>query len=351
MKDIARMALQQGMEIAVDVTNSAGEVIVKAGTKVSDYTIQKLSRHNIMLVTIMEEIDYAVTYFEKIRLSEGFKKFEHIYNNSMPVYKKIMNDFVNSNVQIPIYELLQIYEDITSSVSNPETILDYLYNMLPTEDDMTFAHCLNSALIAGVFGNWLCMKPEEIEILIQCGFFYDIGKLKLPYELIWKPGKLTPIEFTKIKTHTILGFQMIQDQPLDDHILKATLTHHERFDGSGYPSKLHDKQIDKYARIISIIDAYEAMTSARTYRESKHPFQVIQIFENDGIKYDTEILNPILFHIANHMVGLKVLLNNDVKAEVVVINQVNMARPLLKDDNNTFIDLMARKDLEIIGIY
>ncbi len=351
MKDIARMALTEGMEIAKDVTNSSGDVIVKAGTKVTDYTIQKLTRYNIMLVTIMEDVDYAVTYFEKIRFSDNFREFEKVYNKNMPLYKKIMNDFVESEVSVPVYELMQIYEDIMSCVPNKESVLDYLYNMLPTEDDMTYAHCLNSALIAGVFGSWLCMDPIDIETLVQCAFFYDIGKLKLPYELIWKPGKLTPVEFAQMKTHTILGFQLIQNQPLDDHILKATLSHHERYDGSGYPSKLHDVQIDKFARIISIIDVYEAMTSARTYRQSKHPFQVIEILAEDSVKYDMEILTPIMYRLANHMVGLKVLLNNEVKAEVILINQANMARPLLRDDNNTFIDLIARKDLQILGIY
>lgn len=351
MKDIARMALNNGMVIATDVTTSSGEVIVKAGTTVTDYTVQKLARHNIMLVTVMEDVDFAVTYFEKVRLSEEFKNFEIAYNRSMPLYKKIMNDFVESNVDFPIYELMQIYSDIMAFVPSKERLLDFLYNMLPTEDDLTYAHCLNSALIAGVFASWLGMSSEDTEILIQCGFIYDIGKLKLPYELIWKPGKLTPIEFAKIKTHTILGFQMIQDQPLNEHILKATLTHHERFDGSGYPSRLHDVQIDRFARIISVIDAYEAMTSARTYRESKHPFQVIEIFEKDGIKYDTQILVPLMMHIANHMVGLKVMLNNDIKAEVVLINQSNISRPMLKDDNGTFIDLVSRTDLQILGIY
>lgn len=351
MKDIARMALQLNMEIAKDVTTASGEVLVKAGTKVTEYTIQKLTRYNIMLVTVMEDVDYAVTYFEKIRLSDSFKKFEFAYNKAMPVYKKIMNDFINGSSNVPIYELMQLYKDIIESVDVQDKLLDYLYNMLPTEDDMTHAHCLNSALIAGVFGNWLSLNDEEIETLVLCAFFYDIGKLKLPYELIWKPSKLTPIEFAKIKTHTILGFQLLQDLPISDHVLKATLSHHERYDGSGYPSRLHDKQIDKYASIIGIIDSYEAMTSARTYRQSKHPFQVIEIFENDAVKYDMEILNPILYRLANHMVGLKVLLSNDIKAEVILINQSNMSRPLLRDDSSTFIDLMTRKDLKILGIY
>ncbi len=351
MKDIARMALQKGMEIAQDVTTASGDIIVKAGTIVSDYTIQKLTRYDIMLVTIMEEVDYAVTYFEKIRLSDGFKKFEKVYNKNLTLYKKMIDNFIENHVEIPIFELLQIYEDIMSSVERKVNVLDYLYNMLPTEDDLTYAHCLNSALIAGVFAQWLKMGNEETNTLILCGFFYDIGKLKLPYDLIWKSGKLTPLEFAQIKTHTIIGFQLLQEFPIDENIIKATLSHHERFDGTGYPSKLHDLQINEYARIIAIIDSYEAMSSARTYRQSKHPFQIIDIFEKDSIKYDMTILNLILLNIANHMVGIKVLLSNDIKGEVVLINKGRLARPLLKDDEGTFIDLITRKDLDIVGLY
>ena len=351
MKDIATMALKENMVISKDVIGSINDVVVPANTRVDKNIIQKLTRHNIMVVTVWEEVDFATTYFEKIRLSDGFVAFEKAYNEAMPVYKKIMNDFLESEVSVPVFELMKIYSDIMGTVREKEKILDYLYNMLPTEDDLTFAHCLNSALIAGVFAEHLSLSPEETEILVQCAFFYDIGKLKLPHELIWKPGKLTPIEFAQIKTHTILGFQLIQDQPLDDNILKATLSHHERYDGSGYPSRLHDVQINKYASIIGIIDSYEAMTSARTYRPSKHPFQVIDIFEQDLIKYDIEILRPIMYKIASHMVGLTVKLNNDVRGEVVLINQAKLSRPLLKDDEGTFINLMQRPDLSIVGIY
>ena len=351
MKDIARMALTDGMVLGKDITSFSGDVIAPAGTKVDKNLINKLTRFNIMVVTIMEDVDYATNYFERIRLSDGFRAFEKQYNEAMPIYKKIMSDFIESDVSVPVYELIVLYEKLTQGIRDCELILDYLYNMLPTEDDLTYAHCLNSALIAGVFADFLNLSPEEKEILIQCAFFYDIGKLKLPHELIWKPSKLTPIEFAQIKTHTILGFQLIQDQPLDENILKATLSHHEKYDGSGYPSRLHDVQINKYARIISIIDSYEAMTSARTYRASKHPFQIIEIFEQDSTKYDLEILNPILYRLANHMVGLNVKLNDDTEAEVILINNANLSRPLLKRKDSLFIDLMQRRDLTIMGIY
>lgn len=351
MKDVARMVLQPDMEIAKDILSGMGEVIVKAHTKVTDQIIQKLARYNVMVVPVMEDVDYAVTYFEKIRLSEGFKRFEKVYRDAMSQYKGLINAFLEGTISLPMDALMDIYYMIDSNVDVHNKTLDYLYNMLPDENDLTYAHCLNSALIAGVFGPWLGLRKEENELLIKCGFLYDIGKFKLPAELIWKPSKLTEIEYTQMKTHTILGFQLLQDQHLPDTVLKATLSHHERFDGSGYPSKLHDLQIDYYARIIAIIDSYEAMTSLRTWRESKHPFQVIDIFLGDAFKYDMDILRQVLFNVANHLIGQKVLLNNDVKAEVVLINQTNMARPLLREDNGTFIDLLARRDLKIVGIY
>lgn len=345
------MALTPGMEIGADVYNYKNELLVPAGTKVDGNVISKLSRHSIICVTVKEDIDYAVTHFEKIRLSKGFQKFWDAYYRAMPKYREMMRKLAFTGIPFEMDELMQIYYDISSSLDNPEYLLDYLYNMLPTEDDFTYAHCLNSALIAGLFASWFTLSEEKKTLLVQCGFLYDIGKLQLPNNLIWKPGKLTDLEFEKIKTHTFLSFQMLQNLSVDPCVIKAALMHHERFDGSGYPSRLHDKQIDYYARYIAIIDAYEAMTSARTYRESKNPFQVIDIFEKEAFKYDTDILRPILYRLASHLIGLKVMLSNDQIAEVIMVNQGQLGRPLLRDENGEFIDLIARKDLSIKGIY
>ena len=127
--------------------------------------------------------------------------------------------------------------------------------------------------------------------------------------------------------------------------------HHERCDGSGYPSRLKTDKIDVFAKYIAIIDAYEAMTSARTYRQSLNPFQVIANFEKDGyIKYDEAILRPILEHIATAQLGFKVRLTNDVEAEINMINQQHLSRPLLKSGEQ-FIDLSKETDLDIVAIY
>jgi len=349
MKMTAVMALKPGMVLASDVLSYKNELLYPANTTLDDIAIAKLSRHSIMCVEIKEDEDFATTHFEKIRVSAGFKHFEKTYNIFLPRYKIKIDKLISDKTPPDISQLFQIYAEITGCAKTGELLLDYLYNMLPSEDDMTYAHCLNSALIAGVFGTWTGMSREDLFKLIQCGFFYDIGKLMLPYELIWKPSRLTDIEFELMKTHTIKGFELIKDLDLDDAILKATLTHHERCDGSGYPSKLKDLQISKFAKYISIIDAYEAMTSARTYRQSLIPFQVIANFEKTDRYYDTLILKQILTQIARSQLGLTVRLSDDRLAEVILINELKLSRPLVKCED-TVIDLSKNPDLTIEAV-
>lgn len=352
LKTIARMALKPGMVLGENVLNYKNELIFPVDTVVDDLVIAKLARHSIMCVAIKEEIDYATTHFEKVRLSTEFKYFEVSYNDCMPIYRKIMNDFVTQKAPVSVNRLMELYVKISSCAKNGEQLLDFLYNMLPSEDDMTHAHCLNSALIAGVFGTWLGLPKENIFLLIQCAFFYDIGKLKLPQDLIWKPSKLTDLEFTKMKTHTMLGFDLLKDMKVNDHVLKATLQHHERCDGSGYPSRLRGDKIDVFAKYIAIIDSYEAMTSARTYRQSLNPFQVIANFEKAGFdKYDETIIRPILSHIASTQIGFSVRLSDDTEAEISSITEEHLSRPLLKTKKGETIDLNNLPELEIVAIY
>ena len=349
MKMTAVMALKPGMVLAEDVLNFKNELLFPANTVLDDRAIAKLSRHSIMCVEVKEEEDFATTHFEKVRVSAGFRHFEKTYNIFLPKYKKMIDGLINDKTPIDVSMLFQIYAEITGCAKTGELLLDYLYNMLPSEDDLTYAHCLNSALIAGVFGTWTGMPREDLFRLIECGFFYDIGKLILPQELIWKPSKLTDMEFELMKTHTLQGYNLLKDQDLDESILLATLEHHEKCDGTGYPSKLKEDQINLFAKYIAIIDAYEAMTSARTYRQSLVPFQVIENFERNERFYPSIILRNILLHIANSQVGLTVRLSDERLAEVILINQRNLSRPLVKCGDEV-IDLVKFPDVKIVAV-
>lgn len=351
MITIARMALKPGMELAQDAVSLSRGVIVPANTVLDSVAIAKLARYDIMAVSIKEPEDYATTHNEKIRLSRAFQHFRQEYESNLNAYKYLIDSYINNGTPINLEYLVNITNNIVKCATSNEKLLDYLYNMLPSEDDMTYAHCLNSALIAKVFGTWLALQKQDIDLLVLCGYFYDIGKLKLPNKILWKPGKLSDFEFNWMKTHTQIGYDMLKYLHLDEHIMNATLMHHERCDGSGYPNHLPEHMIDSFAKYIAVVDSYEAMTSARSYRTSLNPFQVIANFERTGFeKYNPFIIQPILKHIAQSQLGMTAKLSNDVVGEILLINPDKLSRPLIKDAQNNIYDLSKDKDLEILAI-
>jgi len=347
MKSIARMSLKPGMEIAENVYSYDNKLILKKDTILEAADIKKLAIYSIVCISIKDAEDYATTHFEKLRLTNAFQNFERVYKNNLNVFKFMTNNLITKGTPINMESLMLLHNNVRACATSGEQLLDMLYNMLPSEDDMTYVHCFNSALVCNVFGQWLCISKEDIVTLTLCGFFYDIGKMKLPNNLIWKPGKLTDLEYDWIKTHTDLGYDILKNSGLNSHILNCALMHHERCDGSGYPNHLTEDKIDFFSKCISIVDSYEAMTSARIYRTSLNPFQIINDFENKGLeKYSIYIIKPILEHIANNQLGKTVRLSDDTIGEVIYINKDALAYPLIKV-NNTVIDLSLKKDIDI----
>lgn len=350
MRTIARIQLKNGMELAEDVFDYKNNLILPAGTIIDEKCIAKLARYSVMAVNVCDLSDTATTHYEKVRYSVAFSTFEKEYQLRLSNYKAMIRKFLTDKKVPSENELLSLYASVRFYAKEAETLLDYLYNMLPSEDDMTYAHCFNSALIAGVFAEWLKLNEEDTKTLILTGFYFDIGKLMLPQELIWKPGRLTAEEFARMKTHTVLGFEFLLKAKVNENVIKAALLHHERIDGTGYPTGAKGDSINRFARYIAIIDSYEAMTSARTYRQSLNPFQVIENFEKSGsFQYDVDALNAILFRIASAQVGLKVKLSNEKEGEIIFINQRNLARPFIKIDGIP-VDLSSMPSLKIESI-
>lgn len=347
MKTIACLALTKDMIIGKDVLDYQDRVLFEAGTKVDDAVIARLKRYNIMCVDVMEDIDFATTHYEKIRCDDKFKAFEILYADSIRRYKTLMVSLIENKAPIDNNKLMAIYNGIRSAVPSNTALFDFLYNMVPSEEVMTYCHCLNSALIAGVFADWLGLSEDFKNTLVLAGFYYDIGKLLLPVDLLWKPGRLTDVEYLKLQSHTSKGFDLVKDLDIDESIKKAVLQHHERMDGSGYPSKLTRNQIDTVAKYCALIDSYEAMASPRVWRSSIPPLRIIENLENDKTKFDPEILVPLMKRIADAQIGTTVRLSDDSEWEVFIINPTKLSRPMLRNSNNEVIDLNTRKDLQI----
>ena len=193
-----------------------------------------------------------------------------------------------------------------------------------------------------------------MNVLTLAGLLHDIGKLSIPEEVLNKQGKLTDEEFDMIRQHPLTGNRLLKNIPgIDRRILAATLQHHERSDGSGYPRHLQQDEIDDFAAIVAIADVYDAMTSARAHRDPKCSFQVIAEFEAEGLnQFRTKFILTFLERIANTYNNSRVMLNNAKTGRVVYINKSNLSRPVIQLDNGDIINLADTdyKDMYIKSI-
>lgn len=190
----------------------------------------------------------------------------------------------------------------------------------------------------------------DMDTLTLCGLLHDIGKSKIPNEIIGKPGKLTDSEYEEIKKHPVIGYNLVKNLDIDQRIKNAVLLHHERFDGKGYPLGLTGNEIDDFTSIVSIADVYDAMTANRCYRDGLCPFEVIAIFEKEGLtQFNPKYILTFLDHIANTYINNEVLLSDGSSGKIVLINK-KLTRPTIQLDNGNFVNLESRLDLYVQAI-
>ncbi len=348
MKTMAVVALQDGMQIAKDIV-IGDKVAIKKGTTVDKIIKQKLEAFKLMTVEILEEEDLAATYYEKIRVSENFKKYQELYNANLQAYKVAVDSFIYKKVPFRFVDLKAISDALCPDRLSARTLFSYINILLPKETDMSYVHGLNVALICKKAGKWLKLTDEEQETLVYAGFIYDIGKFMLPQDIIWKPGKLTDMEYDLIQTHAFYGYHLLSKFKIDQRILNATLMHHERCDGTGYPQKLKAPEIDKFAKIIAIADVYEAMTSAKTYRQPYTVYKVIEILRSDMFqKYDLRYISTFLKNVLDELIGNNVLLSNGMIGEVVMHSTATFGRPIVKCEDR-IVDLGIEKGINVIS--
>ena len=358
MKRLTTLQLLPGMTIAEDVLSFNRQLVMAKGTVLNDNLITKLDMYGILTVYVEDSpaelvemapaisAEESASYRERVQHSPAFKKFQEDYKANIGTFKDAMNNVVERNLELDVDALLQDTLNMINITAGWPGVLDMLHNMR-IFDDSTFAHSMNVGLICNVMSKWLKLTPEQVEMATACGLFHDIGKLKVPRDIITKPGKLDAHEYVQIQRHPILGYQLLQKQKVNDHIRNAALMHHERSDGSGYPMRLSGNQIDPFARIVAIADLYDAMTAARVYRGPMCPFRVIEIFEQDGFqKYDVEFLLVFLENVVNTYLQTPCRLSDGREGKIIFINKDKFSRPTVQC-GNSYINLMEHPELSI----
>ena len=340
--------LYVGLTLYEDVYNILGAFILSKGTVIAENHISRLQMNKVEKVKVLVEekiptedaaIPNITSIYDQVKIKSFKAKYIQKVDEVTQVIKAIgRGSYVNIN------EIHNISKHIMHEFDTLSDVVNYLHLVKPL-DDYTYSHSLNVSLMAIVIGKWMGFNEKQIDEIAIAGLLHDLGKTKVSQHLLSKPGKLTPEEFDEIKKHTILGFMMVEKaMNISPEIKYAILMHHEKIDGSGYPTGATENQIPLYARIIAVADIYDAMTSNRTYRDKLCPFEVIKDFEMQTYgKLDTEVLSVFLKNIANSYLGDFVELNNGEIAEVVFINPNRVWQPIVRSGND-FIDLSSKDE-------
>lgn len=332
--------LESGMIVAQTVISFTGRVLLQQGKILTDQIIRALLEWDIDAVEIVlfsnyheRKQDFKILYKETLHAIElAFEKLR--------IFK-----------EVPILEFKELAEERIKLLVDIVETMDCLHD-IKVHSEYTFKHSLNVAIIAGIIGKWLGYKDEQLKELILAGLLHDIGKVFVSQEILNKPGQLTVGEKQIIETHSLQGYNLLSGiAAVSDDVKTGVLQHHERLDGSGYPTNLLGDEITTYAKIIAIADIYDALTTERVYRKKLSPFLALEIiFEELYDKLDPTIALIFLTNVCSYLSGCSVLLNTGQKAKVILLNNEFPTKSVVQIENNTMIDLWQNKNIEIIDL-
>lgn len=354
MQMIEKSRLRPGMVLGQDIYNFGQQIIIKKGTVLDERMISKLQQFSILRVMVEDEVlavyetkkYHRSSYSKRIQNSPEFKRFQRNYDKEVVEFQHMLNNVIEKNQKLDVEVMYHRVMNLLKDTGNAVNAFDMVQN-LRHYDDSTYAHSMNVGLLSSVFASWLHFDQEEIKLVTLAGILHDIGKTRIPLDIIQKPGKLSNEEYRIVQKHPEIGYQILEENRLNYHIRNAALMHHERCDGSGYPQGLKGKDIDPIAKIVSIVDVYDAMTSPRVYRGPMCPFDVIEIYVQEGLqKYESEYILTFLNRIAESYINEQVRLSDGREGRLIYIDGQALSRPTILAGSDV-VDLRKEKSLHI----
>lgn len=368
-KRILTSRAAENMVVADDVYTTDDKLVIPEGTVLTEEIIKSLKEYGIFAIRIKVDEEDGSTpleddseeeetkeivetpkrrtqeeqqnYLRQIKESKEFEEFHSAFIDSVDNLKSLFNKVVMHNEEIDSKAILEDVENVVDKGRNGIHILDMLQCMRGY-DDVTYVHSVNVAMLSNMIGRTVYpdISKEELDILTLSGLLHDIGKMMVPDNIIQKNGRLTLPEYNVVKTHVLFGNNILKGlKNLDPRVAEVAMRHHERCDGTGYPGGYRREQIEPFARIVAIADTYDAMTSDRVYRAALCPFDVIHMFEREGIvKFDVEFLLPFLEKAVQAYLNTEVKLSTNEVGKVIMINHNEYSKPVVQVGNE-FYDL------------
>ncbi len=337
-KAVKTRQLHPGMVIDQTVTDQFGRALIEKGALLDDFHIEGLMRYGIMEIYIREGeedpeeekeivIPQAVQNViakervedrARVKLTESVKKrvaegVQFLYNSTSDPNFAEATDNIAGELMKAITENEAIAVDISA---------------LKVSDEYTFKHSVDVSTMSMIIAKKYGMDDQSIREIGIAGLLHDMGKSKIPNEILNKPGKLTDEEFEIMKQHSVYGYHILKEKnTFNERILMGVLQHHEKLNGRGYPLGVPAEKIHLFARTIAMADIYDALVTERPYKKGFSPRDAVEMIMAMTAELDIDVMKSFLGSVILYPVDSIVKLSNGEKAKVVSNNPDYILRP------------------------
>lgn len=314
------------MIIDQSLMDRSGRVLIAKKTTLDEFLIRELRKMKITGIYIREgeedpeeAIEIAPEVVEvihklekedkaKVRLSESVK--ERVATGVQFLYTDTGNkEFTNTANDIA-RNLMKAIEENDAVAMNIDA--------LKVSDEYTFKHSVDVATMAMIVAKQMKMDEKDVCGIGVAGLLHDVGKSMIPDEILNKPARLTEEEFEIMKQHSVYSYRILKEKgELSDEILMGVLQHHEKINGKGYPMKVSGEQICSYAKILSVVDIYDALVTERPYKKAFSQRDAMEMIMSMTEELDINAMKSFFNSVILYPVGSVVKLSNGERARVV----------------------------------
>ncbi len=301
------------MDILSVILNKYGHTVNTFTEPVSAIEELKENKYDILIVNYLmtpvkgDKIVELVREFDKeiyIILMSMHKdlapSIETMQNLDIQAYfeKSTQFDQLVMFIQTGIKYIEQLRKIKNMSLKLEQYLIDFakiLLNTVGAKDNYTEKHSIRVTKLSMLFGNYINLSKDDLDKLNLASSFHDIGKIGIPDNILLKEGKLTNEEFEQIKLHTIIGPNILSVSEIFKEVCPIMQSHHERYDGKGYPNNLKGEEIPYLARVLAICDSFDAIVNKRPYKEAQTiEYALEQIEQGKGTQFDKNLADKFI---------------------------------------------------------
>ena len=282
---------------------------------------------NAYLERFLQDNKKKVNYENKSSTKEEIPAAQTALEDASNQVAHIMEN-VKEGKNLDIEAVKGVVEPILDSIIRNSEAYMWL-SMMQKKSAYTYSHSVDNCALAIAFGRYMGLPKKDLRTLAIGLLMMDMGNVKVPEGILNKAGRLTDPEYRIVKKHVGHGVEILKKtKGMNEDVVNISLTHHERFDGSGYPNALQGSQIPVYGRMAAIIDCYDAMTSHRPFSAAKSPYVALQnIYNWRGSAFQPELVEQFLQCIGVYPTGSLVEMTNGQVGIVLEQNLTQRMRP------------------------